>query len=76
MFRKIIKSPYLVLFTGVILLVTSGFETWENLSHSGIGARHGVLFFSLIQIMKVLPDILDGVTAIDEAKISLTTKES
>ena len=71
MLRKILRSPYLALFSGVILLFTSGYDVWQNFADTNIGTRHGILLFGIMQILKSLPDILDGIAALDGAEHSI-----
>lgn len=68
MLEKITQSPYLNLLSGLVLLVTSAYETWHTIDHFSIGAHHGVLVFSVIQILKTLPEFVDGTRALAEAK--------
>lgn len=68
MLEKITQSPHLNLLSGLILLITSGHETWHTIEHFSLGAHHGVLIFSIIQILKSLPEILDGAKELAEAK--------
>lgn len=68
MLENITQSPYLNLFSGIILLITSGYETWHTLDHFSLGVHHGVLIFSIIQIMKTLPEIMDGTKELQAAR--------
>jgi len=68
MLEMIAHNPYLNLLCGLVLLVTSGYETWQALDHFSLGAHHGVLVFGLIQILKALPDIMDGAEKLAEVK--------
>jgi hypothetical protein len=68
MLETITRSPYLNLLSGFVLLITSGYETWHTIDHLSLGAHHGVLIFSIIQILKTLPDIMDGTRELTEAK--------
>jgi len=68
MLETITRSPYLNLFSGIVLLITSGYETWRTIAHFSLGVHHGVLVFSIIQILKTLPEIMDGTKELAEAK--------
>ena len=68
MLEKITRSPYLNLLSGLVLLISSGYETLHTLDHLSLGAHHGVLIFSLIQILKALPEIMDGAEKLAEVK--------
>ncbi|MEJ6570100.1 MAG: hypothetical protein QNL80_14650 [Akkermansiaceae bacterium] len=67
MLKKIIQSPYLNLLSGLILLITAGYETWESFGEASIGAHHGILIFSLIHIAKSIPEVMHGLKELDEA---------
>ena len=74
MLRKISESPYLNIVSGVILLLTSGYEIWESFGESPIGSRHGVAIFGLSQIIKSMPEIIDGLKKYKEAEENLYNK--
>ncbi|UTW05010.1 hypothetical protein KDX31_08435 [Amphritea atlantica] len=67
MLRKITKSPYLILLSAFILFITSGYETVHTLDELTLGTHHGILVFSIIQIIKVIPEIMHGLQEIEEA---------
>ncbi|MGD2117904.1 MAG: hypothetical protein PVG66_06080 [Chromatiales bacterium] len=67
MLKQITQSPYLNLFSGLILLTTSAYETIVTLDEVHFGVSHGILIFSIIQIIKVMPEIMHGLTEIQEA---------
>jgi hypothetical protein len=72
MLKKITESPYLNLLSGIILLVTSSYEVWESFGESAgeasVGAHHGIFIFALMQILKVIPEMLHGLKEVEEAK--------
>jgi hypothetical protein len=49
-------------------LFTAGKETWESIGEFSIGVHHGVLIFSIVQIMQTLPELMHGLKEIDEAQ--------
>jgi len=57
--KKISENPYLDLISGIILLITSGYEIITNLDKLSIGAHHGVAIFGMIQIIKSIPPLLE-----------------
>jgi len=67
MLRKITQSPYLNLLSGLVLLFTSAYETIIKFGEGHIGVHHGVLIFSVIQLVKVFPEIMHGLTEVQEA---------
>lgn len=68
MLEKIAQNSYLNLLSGFALLVSSGYETWHTIDHFTLSAHYGVLIFSVIQILKSLPEVMDGVEKLDEAE--------
>jgi len=68
MLKAIIDSVYLNLISGLVLLVTSGYETWNTFGEGTIGAHHGVLIFSIIHILKTLPEMVEGFKDVNEAE--------
>lgn len=67
MLKNITTSPYLILLSAAILLVTSGYETIHTLDEFTLGTHHGILVFSIIQIIRVIPEIMHGLQEIEEA---------
>lgn len=67
MLKRITQSPYLNLLSGLILLITSGYEVIAHIDDAALGIHHGIMLFSLIQIAKVIPEIMHGLTEIEEA---------
>lgn len=65
--KNFIKSPYLKLFCGVILLISSGFEIIDSFGDSSFGAHHGVFVFGIIHILKSFPEIHEGLDHFDKA---------
>ncbi len=68
MLKKITQSPFLNLLSGLVLLLTSAYEIVVTADEAAIGVSHGILVFSIIQMIKVFPDIMHGLTEIEEAK--------
>ena len=75
MLRQITESPYLNLFSGLILLFTSAYETIRTLEEPSLGLHHGILVFSIVQIIKVIPEIMHGLVQIQEADDLLEQKK-
>jgi hypothetical protein len=67
MLKKITDSPLLNLLSGLILLLTSAYEIVITANESLIGVSHGILAFSIIQVIKVIPEIMHGLKEIEEA---------
>ena len=60
MFNRFIQNPFVNLLCGLILLFTSGYEVWSTIEGFTIGAHHGVFIFSIMQVLKVIPEFLQG----------------
>ena len=65
MFNKFIQSPYINLLSGIILLLTSGYEVWNTIEVFAAGAHHGVFLFSLVQILKSFPEISEEIKGLN-----------
>ena len=68
--KHIVENPYLNLVAGLILLLSSGYEIWETIEDPTLGSHHGIIIYALFQIIKCIPEILEGVHHIDKAKKS------
>ena len=61
--KKITENPYLNLGVGIIFLLSGISETLselQELEEFKLGAHHGVIIFSIMHILKTLPDIFEG----------------
>ena len=67
MIWKVIKSPYLHLLSGVILLITSAVEIFQKIGDDSLGSHHGLFVFSLIQIIRTIPEFHDAAEKISES---------
>jgi hypothetical protein len=68
--KMILASPYLDLITGIILFVSGVAESWQEfqtLDSFRFGVHHGVVLFSIVQIIKSLPDIFEGLEFLNQA---------
>ena len=64
---NVLKSPALNMTGAFVLFATSGFEIFtaadelgEVFSGHNIKAAHGVFIYSIILILRVVPDVLEG----------------
>jgi len=67
MLNRFVKNPFVNLLSGFILLFSSGYEVWSTIEEFTVGAHHGVLLFSIVHILKSLPEILQGTKEINVA---------
>ena len=58
--KEFIESPYLSLFTGLLLVATSLAEVIRTIDDDVIGSHHGILVFGIVQILSALPEIVYG----------------
>jgi len=62
--KAVVKHPVTQLVTGLILLISGGWEVvldFINAEHSlRLGTHHGVALFGLIQMLGSLPDLVGG----------------
>ena len=68
--KWIVTNPYLNVVVGLIFLCSGVVETvreLEELEELKVGAHHGVILFALLQILKNLPDVFEGLEFIDTA---------
>jgi hypothetical protein len=63
--KAFVKHPVTQLATGLILLISGGWEIasdFMSAEHSfRLGAHHGVALFGLIQVLGSLPDLVEGI---------------
>ena len=64
--HNLATSPWLNVFAGLTLLVTSAWETWETIESGKVAAHHGVFVYALVQLIRVFPDLLEGVKSLHE----------
>ena len=72
---NILKSPILNLLGGLTLIGTSGYEIFEVVEGLGeiainpdVGAAHGVFVFSIIHLLKVIPEVMHGLEELEKSK--------
>lgn len=62
--RKIVENPYLNIFVGCLLLYSGLSESWYEFHRLGefqVGAHHGIVLFSVMYILKSIPDVFEGI---------------
>ena len=74
MFKTIITSPYLNIFTGVVMLLTAGYETVLGLEEAAPGVEHGMLVFAIVHILKVVPELVHGIHDIETGEKHLNKR--
>ncbi len=69
--KAFLNSPYVKLFCGLLLLLTSGSEVITSLGDGSIGTHHGVFVFGLVQILKAIPELQEGVRDLVDAEAEI-----
>ncbi len=68
-FKRIVKSPYVNIVIGLLLLYSGIHETMRELKELEgfrIGVHHGIILFSILQIVKTVPDFFAAFEYIEE----------
>ncbi|MCP4076209.1 MAG: hypothetical protein GY744_08490 [Gammaproteobacteria bacterium] len=68
MLKRIAESAYLNLASGIILVVTAGYEVVDLFGEAGIGVHHGVTIFGVVQIIKSIPEFTHGMKELNEGE--------
>ncbi len=68
MLKKIVNNPYLNFIAGILLLLTSGVELFELESLGEVSGNHGVFVYSLLIVLKSIPEILHGLEEVEKAR--------
>lgn len=69
--RRILNHPA-TLFSGAIaLLVTSLHEVITSAENFELGAHHGVLAYAVLQVARVLPELLESLERAEEATLEV-----
>ena len=58
--KSIIENRWLKIIVALALFFSAGAEVFDNLEELDIGAHHGVLIYSILNIFKTLPDFFEG----------------
>ncbi|MBT8421457.1 MAG: hypothetical protein KJO08_11445 [Gammaproteobacteria bacterium] len=67
--KRITESPYLNIVIGLLMFYSGASEAWNELhelEEVTVGAHHGVILFSLLHILKTIPDIFEGLEHIQK----------
>ena len=67
---RIVKNPYLNVVVGLVFLYTGISETvheLDQLEDGTIAAHHGVILFSIMHVLKTLPECFEGLESLDRA---------
>nr|VFJ46197.1 MAG: hypothetical protein BECKFM1743C_GA0114222_100354 [Candidatus Kentron sp. FM]VFJ46257.1 MAG: hypothetical protein BECKFM1743A_GA0114220_1003410 [Candidatus Kentron sp. FM]VFK10927.1 MAG: hypothetical protein BECKFM1743B_GA0114221_101605 [Candidatus Kentron sp. FM] len=64
--KQFAENKYVNLLSGLILLSVSAVEIVNTLEEASVGAHHGLAIFALLQLLKVLPEIVHGTEEISK----------
>jgi len=56
----VIENRWVKISVALTLFLTAGAEVWSGIEEIEVGAHHGVLVFSILNIIKTLPDFFEG----------------
>ena len=58
--KSVIENRWIKIIVALALFFSAGAEVFDNLEELEVGAHHGVLLYSILNIFKTLPDIFEG----------------
>jgi hypothetical protein len=66
--KNFAEHPVLNLLVGLILLGIGLYESWSvfsaEMQHFNLGAYHGMMVLGLVQILKAIPELVEGMKII------------
>ena len=72
--KAFVSHPVTTLTTALTLIGTSASEAWEtidaDLVEFDLGAHHGLMIFGFVNLIRVLPDLVEGFERLVEVKES------
>jgi len=67
--KRLVASHYLNLFVAMVLFYSGLSEAWHDFQAIGefrFGMHHGIVLYSLLQMVKVLPELFEGMEHLTE----------
>ena len=58
--KSVIENRWIKIIVALALFFSAGAEVFDNLEELDVGAHHGVLLYSILNIFKTLPDFFEG----------------
>ena len=58
--KSVIENRWIKIIVALALFFSAGAEVFDNLEEFDVGAHHGVLLYSILNIFKTLPDFFEG----------------
>ncbi len=68
MLKAIVCNPGINAMVGLILVISSGIEIFENSELGVVGSHHGVFLFGMMQTLKCLAELLHGLDSLEKAE--------
>ena len=70
--ERFVENPYVNFITGLVLIFTSGVEVFESLDEEfKLGVHHGVFVFGILQVLRSLPEFIEGSKSLKEGRSKL-----
>lgn len=58
--RTVTGHPITTLLVALVLILTSVVEVYRDVEEDAVGAHHGLLLFGLLSLLRVIPDLVEG----------------
>ena len=58
--KSVIENRWIKIIVALALFFSAGAEVFDSLEELDVGAHHGVLLYSILNIFKTLPDFFEG----------------
>ena len=72
--KRLVRSPYTSIFSGVILFASGVFESTETALEKifsiEIESYMGIIVFAVVQILKAITDIFEGLEKLEVAELA------
>ena len=69
--RIFVKNPYINIIVGVLFLysgISEAVNEFDDIENLTIGAHHGIILFSMLHILKFVPDMFEGLEYIEKSQ--------
>lgn len=69
--KNIVDNPYLNIVVGLLFLysgIQEAVDHYEEVEAIKIGVHHGVILFSMLYVLKALPEVIEGLERVIQAR--------
>ena len=73
--KNLAQNPLLNIISGLVLLASASYDVFDIIEETneialspGVGVHHGVFIFSIVHILKALPDVMEGLQELNEVE--------